>query len=828
MSTLTARRTASHEARDEPAAQAPAGTTIRFAGLVLVLVASTASLFAYFWLVAHPTQQSAVNGCIADVPIGPQRNAFARLGVTGLGPATNRNRLLACMVEVAGPMTLWSLAGICLLCALTAAVYLATPWWLTNVGDPGHRGRLVPLDPARYPDHLRRLGELAAEAGMSGKHGFRPGRTVFYVDERDQGTGAQAFGTRRRGRIRLSLGVVRAFTHDGPEARDLRDLFEDTARHEMAHLRNADNRATYVTLAAWRCFVVLISAGYLFAVITSGTTAAWPGIGPLVTVVLLIVLAQQSARAVLRTRELHADATAASSYTARALPALTLLASPADRRAWYRRLGYHPSARDRADTVREPWRLFRADAAALAAAGVGVGLLISDFTPLIFAALIALRMPLVSPTGAQPLYFLLAVYGPGALLGAAIFSTLICAVAWRSKHGERCHPRQYRPRPTAATAALVTAGFLAGQFFGITAAFAGTWGINGADPLDALADLGLAAVLVLLIAAAACRWADAGADAWQPPARTGYRPRFAALALVGSLALIPAMFAVDLIYDIPLQLQLYLGPQAGQRVFISDWPAVGQLFVHDTALGAYDDFPAAALTVGIASLFVAVGAWLRHRAEPGAARERGPASPRTILLGGVAGLAASILVSLAVTAVICAIVPRATDHPPEALAVRLDYFTRVVDVVIACCAAATGLIVTRRATRARAVGAMATALVAATLASGVAPQLIYLGTLNWDLAIVNQGQTPTVYGMSGHVAPAWTIAAVVAALLAGRAVAALRRNRGRPPESTVPDVPGEAATRTAAGLQRAETIVLCVVMSTLILAAYCYLTLDFH
>src|SRR5207244_563734 len=111
-------------------------------------------------------------------------------------------------------------------------------------------------------------------------------------------------------------GLLAAFERD-------RAAFEAMALHELAHLRNQDNRPTYGTLAVWRVFLVATVLPYAVSLLAPGvirhplSAAAYRvdasafDVRILVNSLILIGLVFLASRSVMRAREAHADATAA-------------------------------------------------------------------------------------------------------------------------------------------------------------------------------------------------------------------------------------------------------------------------------------------------------------------------------------------------------------------------------------------------------------------------------------------------------------------------------------------------------------------------------------
>ncbi|WP_176960038.1 M48 family metalloprotease [Lentzea jiangxiensis] len=300
----------------------PSGTTLRFASLVLLAVATTLQIF----------------GLYASVWRSPTTLDFARCQVrSGLyltstlwvDPDESKwDGYRECMATFLGSRAVWLAGGLVLLFAVALLVYALRPAVLR------YRRNLAPV-----PEELvEPLAALVAEAGLAKA-------PTFLLDRANTRTGGVAFGTHRRKYVALNLGMM-ALRRIEPES------FRAIVLHELAHVRN-DVTITYATLAIWRAFVLVVLTPYvvtLFAPLPK-YHATFTQLWHLAVLVLLVFAARV---AVLRAREKHADALVVR-WTGNADPYRVLL--PAERlRRWF---GHHPAPAGRLAVMRDPRSLLR-------------------------------------------------------------------------------------------------------------------------------------------------------------------------------------------------------------------------------------------------------------------------------------------------------------------------------------------------------------------------------------------------------------------------------------------------------------------------------------
>ncbi|MFE3637961.1 M48 family metalloprotease [Streptomyces sp. NPDC059168] len=297
----------------------------------------------------------------------------------------------------------WVGSGLLVESAVAGVLYGLHPWWPTlrwsrarprDGKGRGRRTRLrlggpvtTRLRPEDAADVVAELDALAREAD--------PNRTpAWLVDARAPTVGGSAYGLPGRPRVRLDMGLVLR-RHEDPEG------YLAVVRHELAHHHNRDVGRTYLTIAIWWAFV--LTALMPFVVLTLcphalqstggpvelGALGA-PGklahrLGALAVLGLTVYLARN---AILRTRELHADATAHAWDTAgEALPDMVrTLPWPTRREAWrlcLARVGRHPSPARRVEAMTRPDLLLRTGVWEMAGLGLVAGLALDNLTLLV-------------------------------------------------------------------------------------------------------------------------------------------------------------------------------------------------------------------------------------------------------------------------------------------------------------------------------------------------------------------------------------------------------------------------------------------------------------
>lgn len=338
----------------------PSATSIRFAVLVLMIVASASSIYGYLGLMTLPGADDNARRCLAQTSL-----AAVRAGNQSPTP------VLACTEGYTGRITTWSLVGVVLVVLTSLAVFALTPWWMRRFNRPwiplgrtrrwrlqwrrtwwmqGSAQRPRPLDPARTLERqvLHAIAELAGHVGLPGR------RLECWLNPRAFDTGAQVFG-HRRSYIMLNAGLVGVYLTDRPQ-------FDATVLHELGHLRNRDTVPSHLAYAVWRVFVALVLLPYLTVLVLPDVVHPTrvrfvsPDLHVLAAVATLTALVYLSRSAVLRVRETHADATAALYDEGALRVALDRARTSRRRRYLPEILDHHPRPERREACLEDPAR----------------------------------------------------------------------------------------------------------------------------------------------------------------------------------------------------------------------------------------------------------------------------------------------------------------------------------------------------------------------------------------------------------------------------------------------------------------------------------------
>jgi Zn-dependent protease with chaperone function len=775
----------------------PSATSLRFAALVLMLIASTASVYAFLGLDVARANDPQSLLCMAQA------------GPPGVGPMSqlsiSASVELGCSRHYAADAVGWALAGIVVIVLLTGLVYLVTPYWITRSTRP------LRQKPGLEQDMLARIAHLAGTIGTE--------MPECFIDLSADNTDARAFGTRRHGRVKINGGWLSQF---GAAPKH----FDAILLHELAHLRNGDVVRAYITFAAWRVFVAAALLPYVVqvlfpALLTHGSLRldpSWPNPHVPLAVGVLSILLYLSRCAVLRIRETHADAVAslhepdgmrevielaieeqgkrrptAEEQGERGLAASRvrcLLSRPT-------LLADHPLPQRRLGDVADPAVLAAVDGPALFGAGVAISLFTVNLEFVLWVAGLSswasgdLLNRIIDGTAGNGaiLLFMLGVWGPTTLLEFAAVAALACAVMWRS---HLCAIPGGSRLSAVRAAVPLAVGMMIGQPLSLIYADADTWGVFDVNGAWELADVAASTLALGLLLALIFRWAGECAAVWIPVTRRSLRRVCAVAALACAAGVAPAALVWSILGNSGSMTSLV-------RVFpgasVSRWFGAGWAYTQYVPLNfVAGRIPAGALLLGLPVGFLTVGAlrrtqdarprWLPAkivRALPLLRASRPRTRPGAAVTSGLTAAAVSAVLGLAVVLVLRARLgggATAADLAAGGTAVLAGWLTWITVTVCAVAAALT-------AYRARDT-ALSTALLTVFVAGAFATVLLLVpesialcgGSAPKCAADPDGGQLRALF--AGLTAGVPVEAALAAAVLAGAVTAlGLLFGRGR-------------------------------------------------
>jgi hypothetical protein len=481
----------------------PSETVIRFYVLIMLLIAEPVAIFA---LILPP----GGSAYLLSVPLCGLRTGVmdpgiaARPGIWAVDPGG----FTRCIRPAAAQITGATAGGVALLAVTAALLVWAQPRWQRR------RWSLQPVSAAAMPDLHASLAGLVRLAGLEDEPAF----LIDYHDLRPRG---QAFGRPGRPSVRLSIGLAALFRHDAL-------TFRGVVLHELAHVRNRDIGLTYLTVALWRAFILVVLPLWLADVIDPNLVGGHPysfgllgDLGQVPSAMLeaglLTLLVYLSRNSVLRARELQADVRAASWD-----PATTELIRRAGRQPgwsrWLRWLSAHPGPAQRLAAISDPARLLRPSWLALAL----VTLVAAALGPLLGTPLVLALSTVHVDAYAAPWQA-----ARNSILLAAPLTLMLSAMSVQAARRARLTRSRMAASSLAAglviLAALATAPLVALANFG--SVLSGTLASPGLPAVSGL----LAEALLLVAAFAAMTWLRsrhgpavpaARARSWRVPAVT--------------------------------------------------------------------------------------------------------------------------------------------------------------------------------------------------------------------------------------------------------------------------------------------------------------------
>lgn len=501
--------------------EAPAGTTTLFGLLVAAVVASAFTVYgALYGAVPRNLRRfwDVVDACVAGEPV--------------LARPTNENfnlvawhtealhRVAACETPLYREQALWVLCGVAVLFGLAGLIYLVHPWWIIR------RHGLIPVREQDYAGVPAYLATLSQRAGLA-----RP--PTFLVDPHATSDGGTAFGRIGRRYVHLDPAVLDRYGGD-------RDAFRVIVLHELAHHRNRDVDVTYLTIAIWWSFVAV---ALIPAVLVTAhprilsDPLRWPSndlslatAAPVwVALLLLTAIVYLTRNALLRVREIYADARVATYGDAEAVRrGLSATSQPSTTGRWRgvaALFSTHPKLDERVRAIDDPAGAFaRPRLWELVGVGAATAMIATN---------LRFYLGQVMPT----------LFGTSDLVvGLVVVPALVAplgVVIWRATVG--APTGRLSTRAVVLPSLALTAGFLIGEQ--VTLHRAWTFG----PPADLYGWIAAAVILIAIGTVMLARWMAAAIR--MVLRRPGTTSRFAVpvVIAVGALAAAPwfaAWFAV--------------------------------------------------------------------------------------------------------------------------------------------------------------------------------------------------------------------------------------------------------------------------------------------
>jgi Zn-dependent protease with chaperone function len=495
------------------------GTTVRLASLVAAILGTSTYAFSRVYTAVPSVAREGVLAYARCEEVRRRQAPAPDLDMLTYAEANERVNLAAsqCISAFERTQAAWLIAGLALLLAVAAALYLMAPWWIRR------RRRLVPVTAAEFPQLTAALVELSKVAGL---------RRVpdFVLDPVAAAPGGLTYGRFGRYAVLLNAGLV-------PLRLTNPVVFQAIVLHELAHIRNRDVDLGYATVALWRSFVAMALLPMVVvtlhpAILSDPLSLPWSNEGYIgvtldgvVRALLFVVIVYLTRNAVLRTRETYADARAAGAADARGESVREGLrravsagrVSSADDtlvRRWRRLLGVHPDPQTRLRAIDDPTTLLRPGMGEMFAAGL---------TTVIAASTVAYLAGLGLPHTGTP------AGRTVAIVIAPLTVAMLTAAAWRTELLSSLRARRVSVLPAALGFSL---GWLLGDLAAITNSTV-LWGVFGslsaagrlsyAGAVD-IAGIGLGSGVIsalLLVAGMACQAgvSAAGARGWLPTLR---------------------------------------------------------------------------------------------------------------------------------------------------------------------------------------------------------------------------------------------------------------------------------------------------------------------
>jgi Zn-dependent protease with chaperone function len=481
------------------AGSVPAGTTTRFVLLIVAVLVTSSIMFMglYFSVPANAVRLNTALACAAH-ELEMARRPFATLEEHQQNKAATV-RAYECLVPAYSDQLSWVGYGTAGLFGLAGLLYWLHPWWRI------HRHRLRPLLAEDAPELVAYLDRMCRQVGL-------PWSPTWLIAPFACTVSGVAFGRPRCRYVQLNAGLVTLFTTNLA-------AFRAVVLHELAHLRNRDVDKTYLTVSIWRAFVAVALIPYVVLILHPrlfSTPRYWswtnlPGqarnVGSLVVLALLVYLTRN---AILRVREIQADATAAAhDQPNNALRDLVRRLPQPSATFWRRWFDCHPHPGERLKAIDDPVTLARPSLWELAGIGITAGIFATHTYYAFNILFTAVRSTLGAPLA--------------GLLTAILMTGLLAVTLWRATAANPTN--HFSPRTYLLAPIVLAAGFLLGEPLTVLYANA-AWGRLSSWPQAAtfaITTLLLVAGLVLLSAwiISAIRKLAGAPDPrprWAPPA----------------------------------------------------------------------------------------------------------------------------------------------------------------------------------------------------------------------------------------------------------------------------------------------------------------------
>jgi len=273
----------------------PSDTDFRFVLLIFAILSASIFIYSslYFFVPANADSSNAANRAYAAVEIAHPGNSD-----------TAFNAKIEALERYIYPsdrrQALWVIGCVIVELSVAFVIFLSFPRWKI------WRSRLEPLNKREeMRDMIEYLTSLCREMNLS----HYP---TFVWDPSDLAAKGLAFGRLGQYYIALSAGLVYQFSVD-------RAAFRAIVLHELSHLRNDDVDKTYFTVSIYWIFVIaalvpillVLTYEFVLAASLSFTGSQYLlGINTIWRLVTLSVLVYLTRNAVLRAREIYADARA--------------------------------------------------------------------------------------------------------------------------------------------------------------------------------------------------------------------------------------------------------------------------------------------------------------------------------------------------------------------------------------------------------------------------------------------------------------------------------------------------------------------------------------